>query len=322
LARRRAKGRPVSGVLLLNKDTGMTSNDALQQAKRLFYVAKAGHTGALDPLATGVLPLCFGEATKFSQFLLDADKRYRTTYRLGAYTTTGDADGDLLDEVSAAAVTREQVLQELEAFKGDIEQVPPMYSALKHNGEPLYKLARQGIVVERAARPVTIYSIELLDFRPGENAEVDLDIRCSKGTYIRTIGEDLGKALGVGAHVVMLHRTESGPFKEADTVSLEQLRHERGEDLAEVLDHHLLSTDAPVQALASMTLEDSSAYYFKLGNPVMDPQVYRIGDEGDIVRVFAENGDFLGVGFLDDEGRVAPKRLVVKPPVENTEKQP
>ncbi|MAZ89639.1 MAG: tRNA pseudouridine(55) synthase TruB [Cellvibrionaceae bacterium] len=319
MARRRARGRPISGVLLLNKDTGMTSNDALQQAKRLFYVAKAGHTGSLDPLATGVLPLCFGEATKFSQFLLDADKRYRTTYRLGAYTTTGDADGEVLDEVSAADVTKEQVLQELEAFKGDIEQVPPMYSALKHNGEPLYKLARQGIEVEREARPVTIYDIELLDFRAGEKAEVDLDIRCSKGTYIRTIGEDLGKALGVGAHVVMLHRTEAGPFKEANTVSLAQLREERGEDLAEVLDHHLLSTDSPVQSLASMTLEDSSAYYFSQGNPVMDPQVYRIGDEGDMVRVFVENGDFLGVGFLDDEGRVAPKRLVVKPPVENTE---
>ncbi|WP_439133926.1 tRNA pseudouridine(55) synthase TruB [Pseudomaricurvus sp.] len=310
---RRRKGRPVSGVLLLNKPSGMTSNDALQQAKRLFYVAKAGHTGSLDPLATGVLPLCFGEATKFSQFLLDADKRYRTTYRLGAFTTTGDADGELLEQVSAAHITREQVLQELDVFRGDIEQVPPMYSALKHNGEPLYKLARQGIEIERPARPVTIYSIELLDFRTGEQAEVDLDIRCSKGTYIRSIAEDLGKALGCGAHVAVLHRSESGPFVESATVSLDELREERGEGLAEQLDHHLLPTDSPVQALASMALEDTSAYYFRLGNPVMDPQVYRIGDEGDMVRVFAENGDFLGIGVLDDEGRVAPKRLVVQP---------
>lgn len=295
----------------------MTSNDALQQAKRLFYVAKAGHTGSLDPLATGVLPLCFGEATKFSQFLLDADKRYRTTYRLGAYTTTGDADGELLEQTSTAAITREQVLKELEAFKGDIEQVPPMYSALKHNGEPLYKLARQGIEVERKARPVTIYAIDLLDFRDGEQAEVDLDIRCSKGTYVRSIAEDLGAALGCGAHVTVLHRSEAGPFVEADAISLDELREERGEELSEVLDHHLLPTDAPVQSLAAMTLEDNSAYYFRLGNPVMDPQVYRIGDEGDIVRVFAENGDFLGVGVLDDEGRVAPKRLVVPAPVES-----
>lgn len=310
---RRRKGRPVSGVLLLNKPSGMTSNDALQQAKRLFYVAKAGHTGSLDPLATGVLPLCFGEATKFSQFLLDADKRYRTTYRLGAFTTTGDVDGELLEQVSAAHITREQILQELDVFKGDIEQVPPMYSALKHNGEPLYKLARQGIEIERPARPVTIYSIELLDFRAGEQAEVDLDIRCSKGTYIRSIAEDLGKALGCGAHVAVLHRSESGPFEESATVSLDELREERGEGLAELLDHHLLPTDAPVQELPSMALEDTSAYYFRLGNPVMDPQVYRIGDEGDMVRVFAENGDFLGIGVLDDEGRVAPKRLVVQP---------
>lgn len=314
---RNRKGRPVSGVLLLNKAAGMTSNDALQKAKRLFYVAKAGHTGSLDPLATGVLPLCFGEATKFSQFLLDADKRYRTTYRLGAYTTTGDAEGELLDEVSAAHITREQVLVELEGFRGDIQQVPPMYSALKHHGEPLYKLARQGIEVERPARPVTIYSIELLDFRPGEQAELDLDIRCSKGTYIRSIAEDLGAALGCGAHVVALHRSESGPFKEDDAVSLEQLLAERGEDLAEVLDHHLLPTDAPVQDLPAMALEEHSAYYFRLGNPVMDPQVYRIGDEGDMVRVFNETGDFLGIGILDDEGRVAPKRLVVPVAIEN-----
>lgn len=314
---RNRKGRPVSGVLLLNKAAGMTSNDALQKAKRLFYVAKAGHTGSLDPLATGVLPLCFGEATKFSQFLLDADKRYRTTYRLGAFTTTGDAEGELLDQTSAVHVTREQVLAELEAFKGDIQQVPPMYSALKHNGEPLYKLARQGIEVERPARPVTIYSIELLDFRPGEQAEVDLDIRCSKGTYIRSIAEDLGTALGCGAHVVALHRSESGPFKEADAVTLEQLLAERGDELAEVLDHHLLPTDAPVQDLPAMILEEHSAYYFGQGNPVMDPQVYRIGDEGDMVRVFSEKDDFLGIGVLDDEGRVAPKRLVVPAATEN-----
>ncbi|BFM18308.1 tRNA pseudouridine(55) synthase TruB [Maricurvus nonylphenolicus] len=313
MGRRRGRGRPIDGVLLLNKDTGMTSNDALQKAKRLLFAAKAGHTGSLDPLATGVLPLCFGEATKFSQFLLDADKRYRTTYRLGAFTTTGDTDGELLDQVSTADITREQVEQAVEQFVGDIMQVPPMYSALKHNGTPLYKLAREGIEVEREARPVTVYSIDILDFRPGEVAELDLDIHCSKGTYVRTIAEDIGKALGCGAHVAKLHRSQAGPFKEDECISLAELEAERGEGRAETLDHHLLSTWAPVQELPEIILPEATGHYFRQGQPVMDSQVYRIGDEGDMVRVFLEEGDydvFLGVGEITDDGRVAPKRLV------------
>jgi tRNA pseudouridine55 synthase len=295
----------------------MTSNDALQKAKRLLFANKAGHTGSLDPLATGVLPLCFGEATKFSQFLLDADKRYRTTYRLGAFTTTGDTDGELLDQVSTADITREQVEQVVKQFVGDIMQVPPMYSALKHNGTPLYKLAREGIEVEREARPVTVYSIDILDFRAGtvdgDSAELDLDIHCSKGTYVRTIAEDIGKALGCGAHVAKLHRSQAGPFKEDECVSLAELETERGEDRAETLDHHLLSTWAPVQELPEIVLPEATGHYFRQGQPVMDSQVYRIGDEGDMVRVFLEEGDydvFLGVGEITDDGRVAPKRLV------------
>lgn len=321
MARRRARGRALDGVLLLNKDTGMTSNDALQKAKRLLFAAKAGHTGSLDPLATGVLPLCFGEATKFSQFLLDADKRYRTTYRLGAYTTTGDTDGELLDQVSTADISRDQVEQAVLQFVGDIMQVPPMYSALKHNGVPLYKLAREGIEVERKARPVTVYSIDVLDFRAGDaegiidgkSAEVDLDIHCSKGTYVRTIAEDLGKALGCGAHVSKLHRSQAGPFVEDDCISLAELDAERGEGRAETLDHHLLSTDAPVQDLPEIVLPEATGHYFRQGQPVMDAQVYRIGDEGDIVRVFLEDGEydvFLGLGEITDDGRLAPKRLV------------
>lgn len=313
MGRRRGRGRPIDGVLLLNKDTGMTSNDALQKAKRLLFAAKAGHTGSLDPLATGVLPLCFGEATKFSQFLLDADKRYRTTYRLGAFTTTGDTDGELLDQVSTADITREQVEQAVEQFVGNIMQVPPMYSALKHNGTPLYKLAREGIEVEREARPVTVYSIDILDFRAGEVAELDLDIHCSKGTYVRTIAEDIGKTLGCGAHVAKLHRSQAGPFKEGECISLAELEAERGEDRAETLDHHLLSTWAPVQELPEIVLPEATGHYFRQGQPVMDSQVYRIGDEGDMVRVFLEEGDydvFLGVGEITDDGRVAPKRLV------------
>lgn len=311
MARRRGRGRGINGILLLNKPAGLTSNDALQKAKRMLFAQKAGHTGSLDPLATGVLPLCFGEATKFSQFLLDSDKRYRTTYRLGAYTTTGDLDGELLDQVDTSHLTRSQVEAAVAAFVGDIMQVPPMYSALKHNGVPLYKLAREGIVIEREARPVTIYSIDVLGFRPGQIAEVDLDIHCSKGTYIRTIAEDLGKALGVGAHVSLLHRSQAGPFVEADTVTLDELFATRGEGEPELLDHYLLPMDSAVAELPAMTLADSPAYYFCQGQAVMDLQVYRLGDEGDMVRVFREDDRFLGLGEITDDGRVAPKRLVV-----------
>lgn len=309
---RRKRGRPVDGVLLLNKAAGMTSNDALQKAKRMFFVQKAGHTGSLDPLATGVLPLCFGEATKFSQYLLDADKRYRSTFRLGMTTDTSDADGETLTEVDARAITREQVEEALVQFRGEISQIPSMYSALKHNGTPLYKLAREGITVERQPRHVTIYDLTLLDFRPGHAAEVDVDVRCSKGTYIRSIAEDLGHALGCGAHVKKLHRSEAGPFKEADAISLDELFEARGESEADVLDRFLMPMDTPVSDLTALILPDDSAHYFRLGNPVMDHGVFRAGDVGDKVRVFVASGEFLGIGELTDDGRVAPKRLVVK----------
>jgi len=311
----RRKGRPVDGVLLLHKPAGMTSNRALQIAKRLFFVEKAGHTGSLDPLATGVLPLCFGEATKFSQFLLDADKRYRSTFRLGMRTTTSDADGEPVDETSTEGITLADVERELKAFVGDILQVPSMYSALKHQGQPLYKMARQGIEIERKPRPVTVYAIDILDFRPGVAAEVDVDIRCSKGTYIRSIAEDLGYALGCGAHVKVLHRSAAGAFDEAQSVTLETLESLKAEDDYAALDALLLSADAPVASLPALILPEQSAYYFRLGNPVMDPQVYRLGDQGDIVRVFCElpdqqPGQFLGLGELTEDGRVAPKRII------------
>lgn len=307
---RRRKGRAIDGVLLLNKPLGMTSNQALQRVKRLFFAAKAGHTGSLDPLATGVLPLCFGESTKFSQFLLDADKRYKSTFRLGVSTTTGDAEGEVIKEQSTANLTEAQVIQALDAFRGEIQQIPSMYSALKHEGTPLYKLARKGIEVERKVRQVTIHSLDVLAFRPGEAAEVEVEIFCTKGTYIRSIAEDLGAALGCGAHVIRLHRTASGPFDESQSVTLEALELERGERDAEVLDHHVLPIDAPVAGLQALTLPVDSSYYFRMGNPVMDPGVFRAGEEGDIVRVFCDTGRFLGLGVLN-EGQVAPKRLIV-----------
>lgn len=310
--RKRAFGRPLDGVLILNKASGMTSNAALQQAKRLFFAAKAGHTGSLDPLATGVLPLCFGEATKFSQFLLEADKRYRSTFRFGVTTTTGDADGEVLSEMPAGILKPAQVEAALAQFEGDIWQVPSMYSALKHNGEPLYKLAREGRQVERQARQVSVYSIEPLAFRAGARAELEVEIHCSKGTYVRTIAEDLGRELGCGAYVTQLHRVAAGPFDETEALSLEQLTRERGDGRAEVLDHHLLPVDAPVSDLSSVTLPDTTGFYFRQGQPVMDSQVYRAGAEGDMVRVLLQNGEFLGVGEITDDGRVAPKRLTTQ----------
>ena len=311
----RRKGRPVDGVLLLMKPAGMTSNHALQRAKRLFFVEKAGHTGALDPLATGVLPLCFGEATKFSQFLLDADKRYRSTFLLGVRTNTSDADGEVIAEASAAAVTLAAIKEALIPLTGDILQVPSMFSALKHQGQPLYKLARDGIEIERQPRPVTVYGIDILGFRPGERAEVDVDIRCSKGTYIRSIAEDLGFALGCGAHVKTLHRSAAGPFIEEQCITLEDLEKEFEQGSYNALDNQLLSADAPVASLPEIILPDTSAHYFRLGNPVMDPQVYRVGEQGDMVRVFCAQTDqraqqFLGLGEITEDGRVAPKRII------------
>ena len=200
MARRRQRGRQLNGILVVDKPAGMTSNTLLQKVKGIYFAAKAGHTGSLDPLATGVLPLCFGEATKFSQFLLEADKGYLTTVRLGIVTETGDADGELIDQVDASGIDREQVENVLAPFRGQIQQVPPMYSALKHKGTPLYKLAREGVEVEREPRAVNISELTLLDVRPGVTTEVDLRIRCSKGTYVRTLAEDIGRVLGCGGH--------------------------------------------------------------------------------------------------------------------------
>ncbi|WP_323845277.1 tRNA pseudouridine(55) synthase TruB [Microbulbifer magnicolonia] len=315
MGRRPKWGRPVHGVLLLNKPAGITANDALQKAKRLFFANRAGHTGALDPLATGVLPICFGEATKFSQYLLDADKRYRSTFCFGMTTASGDADGDVLETRDASGLTEKAVLKAMEQFRGRIKQVPSMYSALKHKGQPLYKLARQGVEVEREAREVEIFEFELLSFTPGaltpdKQPRVEVEVHCSKGTYIRSLAEDLGQALGVGAYVEQLHRSAAGPFEETDAITLEELAAERGEDRAELLDHHLLPVDSPAASLPKLILPDDSGYYVRQGQPVMDLQVYRIGEEGDMVRLFLESGDFLGVGEITDDGRVAPRRLV------------
>jgi len=311
LARRKQRGRPVDGILVVDKPAGITSNDALQKAKYLFYAAKAGHTGSLDPMATGVLPICFGEATKFTQFLLDADKCYVSTFRLGVTTTTGDAEGEELERRSAAAIDAAQVAAAMVAFEGDTLQVPPMYSALKRDGVPLYKLAREGVEVEREPRPITLFSYRLLDFRPGEIAEADVEIRCSKGTYVRTLAEDLGAALGCGGHVSRLRRTGAGCFTDADAISLDELARLREGGRGEDLDYLLRPVDTAVAHLMAVDLPESMAWYIRRGQPVMAAKAYREAREGDIVRIF-DSGAFIGVGQVLEDGRLAPKRLVVE----------
>jgi tRNA pseudouridine55 synthase len=296
----------LDGILVLHKPGGMSSNGALQAAKRIFDAAKAGHTGSLDPLATGVLPLCFGEATKFSQFLLDADKIYRSTFALGATTDSGDADGEVIAQSDASALSEAQVEAALASFRGAIEQVPSMFSALKKDGQPLYKLARAGIEVERAARRVTIHELRVEAFRPGARAELDVWVHCSKGTYVRSIAEDLGRALGCGAHVARLHRVQAGPFHEADSITLEALEALRADDSA-ALDGLLKPANAALESLPVLRLSESATVYLRQGQPVLVPEAPGVGS---LVQLVTASETLLGVGEILEDGRVAPRRLV------------
>jgi len=314
MGRPRRRGRDIHGVLLLDKPQGMSSNDVLQKVKRLYNANKAGHTGALDPLATGMLPICLGEATKFSQYLLDADKRYRVIARLGQRTDTSDADGNIVEE-REIRFSQQQLDQALTHFRGDSEQVPTMFSALKYQGRPLYEYARQGITVPREARPITVY--ELLFIR-WEGEELELEIHCSKGTYIRTIIDDLGEMLGCGAHVSMLRRLQVDRYPAEKMVTLAQLQQwvadaEAAErPAAQLLDPLLLPMDTPAAAYPLVNLPQVSSHWFKLGQAV---QVAGAPVEG-LVRVFeTETAKFLGMAQIDDQGRVAPKRLVVEFPL-------
>ena len=304
---RRRRGRALDGILVLDKPHGVSSNRALQMAKRLYGAAKAGHTGSLDPLATGVLPLCFGEATKFSQYLLDADKAYESTFVLGVATATGDTEGEVLATVDASAVAEADVAAALEAFRGEIEQIPSMYSALKHQGQPLYKLARQGKEVERKARRVVIKQLELRGFRSGAKAEVDVYLECTKGTYVRSIAEDLGSMLACGGHVSRLRRTRAGAFGIEQSVTMATLEALHANDRIADMDALLLSADAAVEGLPLVKLSESGGFYIRQGQPVLVPNAPCDG----MVRVALETGEFLGIGEILDDGRVAPRRLVV-----------
>jgi len=288
--------KQVDGVLLLDKPLGLTSNDALQKARRLFSAAKGGHTGTLDPLATGLLPLCFGEATKFSADLLDADKTYEAVLKLGVTTDSGDAEGAVTGTVTVD-VAESAILSVLPRFIGNIQQIPPMHSALKRNGRPLYELARQGIEVERAPRAVTIHAIDCLVFA---GDMLTLRVACSKGTYIRVLAADIGQALGCGAHLAALRRTAVGDLDLAGAVTLAEL---------EALDEagragRLQPVDALLQSLPIMTVEGEVAERFRHGNPVdLHP-----GLAGKI-RVYA-GGRLIGVGEPGSDGRLWPKRLM------------
>jgi tRNA pseudouridine55 synthase len=290
--------RRVDGVLLLDKPVGISSNSALQKAKMLYQAAKAGHTGNLDPVASGLLPICFGEATKYSQFLLDADKTYQAEFTLGQTTSTGDSEGEVTSSKPVVA-TRADVEQVLGSFVGEISQVPPMYSALKYQGRALYEYARKGVEIERQARTVTIYRLKLDDF---DGVRLRVTVKSSKGTYIRVLAEDVGRALGCGAYMSALRRTVTSRFEIAGALTLEQL----GEMSMEQRDACLLPIDVLVEDLPLVKLDGDSAYYLRRGNPVWLPRQTECGE----VRLYEENGVFLGVGVVMDDGKIAPRRLV------------
>lgn len=304
MSKPRKRGRDIHGVFLLDKPQGMSSNDIMQKVKRIFQANKAGHTGALDPLATGMLPICLGEATKFSQFLLDADKRYLVTAKLGERTDTSDAEGQIFDTREVNVKTPE-ILTALEQFRGDILQVPTMFSALKHNGKPLYEYARQGITVEREARPITIFELNFIEY----NAPyLTLEVHCSKGTYIRTLVDDLGEALGCGAHVTMLRRTAVADYpteKMLDWHALQSLAEQQDLNLLDAL---LLPMDTAVAKLPALTLNESQTQGIGFGQRIKFDNPNRLQGQ---VRLFSHENRFLGVAVIDENNVIRPQRLVV-----------
>ncbi len=293
--------RNINGVLLLDKPLGFSSNQALQKVKWLFQAAKAGHTGTLDPLATGLLPICLGEATKFAQYVTDADKTYIATIKLGTTTTTGDAEGEVLS-TSPVNVTPSQFSAACQQFIGEISQIPPMYSALKHEGKALYTYAREGVDIARHARLITIKSI-VVDRFSADIAQIT--VTCSKGTYIRTLAEDIGATLGCGAHLIGLRRTETAGYLLANTITIEQL-----EDMPiEARDALLLPVDSAIESLPKVILNADAAFYLMQGQPVWQAGKVVQGE----LRLYNETQQFLGLGFLQDDGKIAPKRLIQKP---------
>jgi tRNA pseudouridine55 synthase len=299
--RGRARGRPISGILLLDKPLGLSSNHALQRVKRLYDARKAGHTGSLDPLAGGMLPICFGDATKLSAFLLDADKYYWFRVKLGETTVTGDTEGEISRTRPVEGITVAQIEQVLPRFLGEIEQLPPMYSALKHKGKRLYELAREGVEVEREPRTVSIRGLELGEVNL---PEFELRVHCSKGTYVRTLAEDIGEALGCGAHVTALRRTGVGPYTGFTMYTMDVLE-KAAEQGQAAIDELLLPIDTALSDWPEVRVNADTAFYLKQGQAVLVPKAPTEG----WVRIY-QGDEFLAVGQVQDDGRIAPKRLM------------
>ncbi|TDJ43419.1 MAG: tRNA pseudouridine(55) synthase TruB [Gammaproteobacteria bacterium] len=299
---RRKNVRDVNGILILDKPVGMTSNRVLQKVKNIYGARKAGHTGSLDPLASGMLPLCFGQATKVSHWLLDADKVYEVEAFIGTRTDTADADGQMVATSECTRITPEMLATAMASHRGEIDQVPPMYSALKQSGRRLYELAREGKEVERKARRVNIYDLEVIRFDPCRPV---LRVRCSKGTYIRTLVETLAEAMGTLAHVAALRRIALGPFATTSMVTLEQisaLAEDRG-----ALDKLLIPADTALERFPAVELTADEAFYLRRGHPVGHASQGLSG----LVRIYDQEARFMGIGEIQPEGAIAPKRLFV-----------
>lgn len=295
----------INGILLLDKPIDMSSNGALQRVKWLFTAKKAGHTGSLDPLATGMLPLCFGEATKFSQFLLESDKVYEVVAQLGERTLTGDSEGEVIETRPVPALSSESLEAVLEKFRGLISQVPPMFSALKHQGRPLYELARQGIEIERPSREVTIHSLTVLSHDAEANT-LSLRVHCTKGTYVRTLVEDIGQVIGCGAHVIELRRTSVTPYQDKRMYTLGELENILESEGVAGLKACLLPVQTSVAGFPVVTLSTSATFYLRQGQSVRT----QLPINTPFVQLFSDNQQFLGVGEVMPDGRVKPQRLL------------
>ena len=296
--------RKINGILLLDKPIGLTSNAALQEIKYLYFAQKAGHTGSLDPLATGMLPICFGEATKFSQYLLDSDKSYTVKAKLGERTTTSDAEGEIVSTREVPTLSQKQIDKVLDQFRGEIKQIPSMFSALKYQGRPLYQYAREGIEIPREARPVTVYQLTLTDY---EDPVVTLTMRVSKGTYVRTIVDDLGELLGCGAHVIELRRTSVCGFAENEMITLDQIEQMKEEKHFQAMDDLLMPPEIAVAHWPEVNVGANLEFYLRQGSPVLIPN---LPDECQWLRLASQQGAFIGIGERLDDGRVAPRRLI------------
>ncbi|URJ84799.1 tRNA pseudouridine(55) synthase TruB [Pasteurella multocida] len=305
MAKPRKRGRDIDGVFLLDKPQGMSSNDIMQKVKRVFQANKAGHTGALDPLATGMLPICLGEATKFSQFLLDADKRYQVTAKLGERTDTSDAEGQVV-ETRDVQVDVQDILAALPHFRGDLMQVPTMFSALKHQGKPLYEYARAGITVEREARPITIFDLQFIAY---DAPYLTLEVHCSKGTYIRTLVDDLGEYLGCGAHVTVLRRTAVANYPVEAMMDWDTLQVLAAQQDLALLDQHLLPTDSAVSALPALHLNQEQSKAISFGQRVKFDNPTQLTGQ---VRLFSDTQQFLGVALVDEHHVIRPQRLMTQ----------